>query len=422
MLLERGEIAIFGAGPAGLSCARNLLRQGLNVTIVQPEVNTEPRSVYTTLIDGSADLWFDPSLIKPLSFLRIITTHGVDFRVPTPLGAYFMLDNQRFVDGTAKDLQSQGVKMARFPWTTLRNLGINEQENGVVVQIDGSRQKFDLVVDCTGIDASIVKKVDPLRQREDFLAEYVYGGAFRGEMDLDEMVIVVGPAGGTSWVCPSILPGFVDIVYSAGGPASRFKDLFLPTARSRLNKLVNFLYHQQGINIVADQASETYYGMIRSHPAPLTFSKRIFSVGESAGMARPMSGDSIRFALKGGELLAQAVKEGLDASRFQREWQRRWRPDLFLALVLTRLSDQRNGDLGRKYQYLAALVASNDRRIVSDAEDLIIKGKINSRLVWLLMRDPSIRSFLVNFALKRMEIFIRGSHRVSIPWTLPEVS
>lgn len=419
MLIETGEIAIFGAGPAGLSSARNLSKAGFGVTIFRPEIQRVPRSVYTTSFDA-ADFHFDLSMISPLSHFRVITKHGVDFRVVTPAGLYFMLDNQGFVDKTEEDLKSQGVKVVKLPMKTLRGVQVNEQIDGVLIQVDGTGQKFDLVIDCTGVDAAIVKKVDPLRQQEDFLVEYVYGGAFKGEMSLDELAIVVGPAGGTSWVCPSILPGFVDVVYSAWGPASKYNSLFLTTAKQRLARLQKFLQNLDGINITTDSAEEIYCGMIRSHPAPDSFLKRTFSVGESAGMARPMTGDSFRFTLKGGELLAQAVKKDIDASRFQREWQRIWRSDIFFSWALARLPDQQNGDLGRKEQYLSSLVANE--HLVKDAEDLIIMGKIHPRLIFSLMRDPYIRSFLANLFLKRGEIFIKGSNGVSIPWTLPEVN
>lgn len=187
MLLETGEIAIFGAGPAGLSCAENLLNAGLDVTVFRPEINRVPRSVYTTSIDA-AGLRFDPSLIRPLSYLRVITTLDVDFKVRTPPGLYFMLDNQRFVDETVKDLQNQGVKMVKFPMKTLRDVRVEEQTGSVSVKIDGTRGNFDLMVDCTGVNAAIVKKVDPSRQQEDFLVEYVYGGVYKGEMEFDELV------------------------------------------------------------------------------------------------------------------------------------------------------------------------------------------------------------------------------------------
>lgn len=216
------------------------------------------------------------------------------------------------------------------------------------------------------------------------------------------------------------MPGFVDIVYSAWGPASKFNGLFLPTAKLRLARLQNFLQYQDGVDITADYADEIYCGMIRSHPAPDTFLKRTFSVGESAGMARPMTGDSFRFALKGGELLAQAVKKGLDASRFQKKWQELWRSDLYLSWALARLADQQNGDLGRKEQYLSTLFVNNDH-LVKDAEDLIIRGKIRPRLILSLVKNFSIRSFLANLTLKRWEIFTKGSSGVSIPWTLPKV-
>ena len=418
-MVNNGEVAIFGQGPAGVSCAKNLLERGLKVTAFRPLVNRASRSVYTTSIEAAETLQYDPDSVRELSLFRVITTYGVDVRMKTP-GSYFMVDNQAFIDQAAILLQGSGLEPIKLPKKTLKQIGIKEFRDKVEVQIDGAEKSFDFVVDCTGVDAEIVTKLDPTRLQKDFLAEYVYGGAFRGSMDQDELAIVVGPAGGTSWVCPSVIPGLIDVVFSAWGPASMFKSSFLPSARLRLQILKHFLANKPGINIESQKAEEIYCGMIRSHPTPKTSFNRIFAVGEAAGMARPMTGDSIRFALKGGELLAQAIDKGINASSFQKSWQRDWNCDLFLAWALTRLPNQQNGELGKRERFLNQALDQNPN-LVKDAEDLIIRGITHPRLIWTLIQDPTIGLFLSNLLLKRAEIWFKGNDNIGIPWTLPEV-
>ena len=81
---ERLNVAVFGAGPAGLSSAMEIANAGHNVEVITPETSRLPHSVYTTdrfVSPKSVQTFFRPESTRKLPIIRIITSNGTDFKI-----------------------------------------------------------------------------------------------------------------------------------------------------------------------------------------------------------------------------------------------------------------------------------------------------------------------------------------------------
>lgn len=421
---ERLNVAVFGTGPAGLSSAMEIAKAGHNVEVITPEVPKLPHSVYSTnrlLPSDLVEFFFPDEFIQRVPYLRVLTSNGTDFRIDAKNGRYFMVNYPSTLNSLQNKLsQRENVHFSPLPHSVLKDVQVEDHKDGVTVVLDGQRKRFDLAVDATGTQGKVDEMVNP-NHDSDFLAEYVYGGTFKGNLQYDEMILIIGPAGGTSWASPSIEgDGFVDIVFSAYGPNKHFPE-FLKDARTRLNKLVEFISKKPGVEIQSAVPEHSYAGLIRSQPTKTPLTKNVYAVGEAAGMAKPSTGDSIQRAIIGGRLLAESLQRGDSPNNFYRRWRKLWNADNFLfAGSLARLPYQEKGNLGGTFDQAGAVIrnsnAEDTDRLVTQLEKYIVDGKLSFGLLVKFLSSRKSVSALTAAVLKQLELQFK---QPVLPNTLP---
>jgi flavin-dependent dehydrogenase len=425
MSKESMNVAVFGAGPAGISAARSLAEQGNTVTWIMPEKYVTPRSIYTTTIDHPPlDPLIDPAIKTYLPFIRLLTNHGADLRVPVEPDKYFMVQNQPFIHSlvsqTTKDMPNihieqlpQGVLNKAYAYETLHN--------GVITHIDGQRTVYDAVVDATGVQAHIAAQIEPKRRDENVMVEYVYGARYRGTIEKPEMMLISGPGAGTSWASPSADdPNSFDVVYSAWGPSREYHTRFIPHAQQYLQTVVDFLKTVKGIQFDSFHKEEVYAGMIRAQHTPPPQSKHVYAIGEAAGMARPGSGQSFDRAFRSGDLVARMISENKDPAEFYTAWRKIWNDSVFLAGVFARLPFQMKGEIGTTFDRLH-LMSENGKaqQIAKVAGDWIVSGNMSMELLRAIASDYKILSSFLITLIKHAEIQWKGLENMPIEWSLP---
>lgn len=413
------EIAVFGAGPAGLSSAYHLAKEGHQITLIKSETKPSFRSVYTKLSDSEQSLFFPEQYIQPVPRLRVLTTGGTDFTVFAQ-SPYAMVHYPGALGFVEQKLLPAQINVQALPQKEVSQVKIFDFSDKTEVWLSGSRQKYDQVIDCTGIEANILSQVTPDRQN-DFLVEYVFGGVFRGRIEPKSLMIIVGPAGGTCWANPSMLGSdCIDIVFSAWGWRS-FYHRFKQACQPRLKILVDFLKDKQGVHLFSSQPEELFGGMICSQPNSKPTTHHVFAVGEAAGMAKPKTGDSYRRALTGGRLLAKSISQDKSPSQFYHRWRRLWWTDnFFVGFVLARLASQKEGKN-------SVLVDKGYERFFSDkrqakamvemAEAFFTEEKISPRLLSTILADKEWRQFLLTCLQNQLAVF-RNPAKITPFWSL----
>jgi len=409
---ERLQVAIFGDGPAGLSSARELAQNGHEVHLIAPDTKKFAHSVYTTdrmLPKEMSDAFFtkDQTLILP--YLRVITSNGTDFRV-TAQGNYFMVNYPKLVEAAKAELERMpNVFISALPPSILKDVKINDLESEAVVIIDGQTLNFNAIIDATGVHARIDRQVNKNREK-DYLVEYIYGATIRGKLENSEMILVIGPAAGTSWVNPNIDDkNNIDVVFSAYGPKSQYSK-FLNSAKPRLNELISFIAEKPGVHVYSKNPENTYAGFIRAQTTKKPNTYRVYTVGEAAGMAKPSSGDSIQRAIMSGRILCESLKKGQSPSEFHKKWNREWPgQELYFAGTIVRLRYQEKGELGGILDAISKWMKNSNGTLTEQVEKYVIDGKLSPGLVARILTTPKVASLLFLAAAKKLELSFKDA-------------
>jgi flavin-dependent dehydrogenase len=420
-----GEILVVGAGMAGLTAAQELGSRGMTVDIIDRDIPPEYRSVYSRGLQHSWGEIFSPGNLRTVPFLRAITIKGTDFTLAGD-GSYSMVDYPATL-ARLKDQLPPSVTLKTFPSLLLETAEYVEDKTGVLARIDGSSQRYDYVIDATGPKAAVCRQVDKDRMAENPLVEYIYGGKFKGYIEDDAMILVFGPAGGTCWVCPSIDKDYVDIVFSAWGWENHWED-FLETADRRLEILTDFIKDKKGVQLDGLDPELLFSGFIRSDCIDKPHSYSVYGIGEAGATANPLTGDSLRSAVKSGKMIAANLS--LDNPQLPAEFDARMRKETrksgFLeGSAYARLGYQKSGNLGELVDMFGKALEEGDSSdvIKKAGEDLLVEGKFNPCLLPFILKHYK----LLNYVLRslHLEIMFRsfGKENVIQPHNaLPSVA
>lgn len=413
-MVERGNIAVFGGGPGGLSAARELARGNQRqIDLIIPDVPHPLRSVYTTEMWIDADLsetFFPPEVRRTLPFMRFITPQGTDFFISTAGNDYYMVHQADSVAIVESQLAKQpNIHINRLPLRQCQEVRVLEDRQKAIVYLEGNESSYDYIVDATGLDATISCQLDVARSRERFLTEYVYGGIYRGNLKRQEMILVIGVEGGTCWVCPSSFgDDYVDVVFSAWGPKDLFSD-FLKTADLRLTALARFVREKPGI-VIEEKPEDLFSGMIRSHPTRIPTTLRTYAVGQASGVGKPLTGDTLQRTIQQGRMLTEVIDHEASPSDFHEQYRSLWPGDrLYFAGALTRLRDQENDRLGGVADMVGRLFQSSHKPSVleREIEQFAVGNRLSRNLLCRVLTDSNISRAYARTILKLLELMIR---------------
>ena len=416
---ETDPVIIFGAGPAGLSSAKELAGRGAQVTLVAPERSPQHRSIYT-FREGLAE--HPASLCQTLPLFRIITPE-VDLTVAAD--KYGVVDYPGLLRYWRESVLDTGTQIEYFPPGVIDGIKVIDAPDEVIVLLDGATERFAVAIDCTGVHANILRQVDSRRERENPLMEYVFGGVYRGNINPEALVLVFSnTAGGISWTNPSILgEEFIDVVFSAWGWKRDF-DRFLEEGQERLKLLVQFLMSRQGISFEDLEPNELFWGMIRSQPAPRPQTHRIYAVGEAAGMAKPQSGQSFDRAILGGAMASEALEHNCTPAQFHRQWNTVWKGSpFFFAIALARLREQRANKVGGLVSKLDKWFSSEagDSWLKDAGERFVVDNSLDWRLLIKFISDPDFLLYLARVNLLRLKMLVKREEPLKPFWPLPDL-
>lgn len=424
---ELDRTGVFGLGPGSIEPIHKL--DNAQILFKEPK---GPRSVYTTSIghENLFDRHVPPEFLQPMSSLRILTANGTDFTVPTG-DNYYMVDYQNLISFWKKQLLDEKKPFEIIP-DTVKNEDITVQENDglVKVGIEGGYYEFESVVDATGIEAVVSTKVEKNRKNEDFIVEYVCLGTYPGVARESELSLAFGPGGGTSWANPSTEKGpngepVVDIAFSGWGRKSQFERLKNGEGRMRLDMLKDWIKEKEGFELHDDNPFEVSYGMIRSQKIPLPESDAVYPVGESAGAAKPLTGESFNRAMFSGMLATNAIEQDMSPHDYVLQLQKKYKGgDIFFALTKLKLERQLRGENGITMDALHRIFNQENisPSFVKSMEDFVIKGRLSPKLVFCLLKEPFYRDYILRVAAYTSSLKLLGPERQKFPeWSFPEI-
>jgi len=380
------EVAVVGAGPAGLLAALEAAKKGVDVTVFEEHSTIgEPNHCAGILsVEGLDRLGVEPSpdfVQHEITGGRIYSPGGTAIEVPGRRTRAYVVDRAAFDRRLAGIAEDKGVRIE-----TGRRVRELVTAVGCVIGVEGRGWSAgaEVVIDAEGAGTALARKAGYAPQKAGILAGVNVDVSEDLEPNMVEVWLGSGLAPGLfAWVIP-LGKGAArcGLACSAGDPFERLK-LFL---RSRLGE-VRCSQPRRGVVLTDGPARRTYFD-------------GLLLVGDAAGQTKPTTGGGVILgglcAREAGRTAAEAVEAGDCSSDFLQRYQKAWRASLggeFASMLAARrlLNRLPDGSIDGIFEALKGEGVEKVLRSLVDGGDM----DMQSGVISAALKDPKVRGILM---------------------------
>jgi geranylgeranyl reductase family protein len=302
------DVAIVGAGPAGCAAAFDLARRRVAVLLVDRHLFPRFKACgggLTAKTLKALRYSVRPVIERTFSNLRISDHHHFERILPSRYPICAMTDRAKFDDYCLQQTMNAGVRFTRIDRLT----SIRDGEEFVEIETDAGVIRSRFLIGADGADSRVRHLSGHTEPRHRALAIEAQI-PWRGnpiEMTFDFNVV----AGGYGWIFPKSDHLNVGL-YTC-----------LPTTRITPEDVSAYTQRRLGIAATHAKGHRIGIGGWEYQPA----SRRILLAGDAAGMADPLLGEGIAYAIRTGQAAAAAIADDLAGrSAARKNYRRLLRP------------------------------------------------------------------------------------------------
>ena len=331
--MKKYDLIIVGAGPAGLSLARELAQTNYHILILDEKKN-------------AGDVRYDTAG----SFIDI-KNWGLPKDVVHPIrsGYFFSKNTCVYQKGEAKIIRR--TKLLRFlEQEALVNQNLEIKYHSLIGKIssgervitsvvyvhEGKEQEViaRLFVDCSGVSAILGKEIGLVSHRFPEALGFEYVVPLKCEGETIDLFVGRDLPGGYGWIFP------ISEKEAIIGYGTLDKKYF-PQAEKILDSMWQ-LPRVQKRCVFKDQKKNT--GILRtSNPLKRFTLKNVMLIGDTAYQANPLVGEGIRFVMDASRMAAKAISQSLEQNDlallrlYDEEWVQKYYKQYKIAYLIQRL-------------------------------------------------------------------------------------
>jgi geranylgeranyl reductase family protein len=322
------DAAVVGGGPAGAASAYYAAKSGLKTILFEKHSYPRPKPCGGGLSERSI-----PLLGKHA--VNAINCKIEEFRLFSPsyqcftdesLFGYFVL-RETFDHAMIKDAQEAGTTIM----DNCRVKAVNQHSSGdYEIETGKGTITAKYVILATGFPKKALKKspVPPRKFEDDYLAMTVMSETPIDNKILEEvnfsskiLAIFFGAVpNGYGWYF--VKDGYVNI--GIGATALLLKDA---GALNKYHRFVENLKEKGLLPQDLELAKERAFPLPFKKTAENTVFDNVLLVGDSAGFVSPVTGEGLYYAIKGGQLAAEAIHQNLKNGTPLMSYQENWKKD-----------------------------------------------------------------------------------------------
>ena len=296
---------VVGAGPAGSTTALNLAKAGARVLMLEKHTLPRYKACAGAVSGRAADFLtvdFSSAMENAIHRVKVCwaksNTAPVEYTSKTPIA--FLVMRSRFDELLAREAVTAGATIHDGEKVE----AINIQPEGIEVHTTHSTYKAATVVGADGATGIVARQSNLFVPKSSGIALEIEAKVSNQQLNEWHNTVLVSygaPRHGYAWVFPK----------------SQHLSIGIGTFSPRhQNLLKDFTSFTNSLHITWEKDD------LKAHPIPLAgrdrrFCKpRLLLVGDAAGLADPLSGEGIAYALHSGRLAAETILDALNTGDF----------------------------------------------------------------------------------------------------------
>ncbi|PYQ16345.1 MAG: hypothetical protein DMF80_05210 [Acidobacteria bacterium] len=379
------DVAVVGAGPAGLLAAAHLARSGLDVLLLEdhPRVG-EPTHCTGIVSLETADLTDIPDelVLGRLARARLVAPNGGEARHAWPAAgsdAILAIDRAAFDQGLARRAIDAGASLRTG--TAVRDVQL--AADGVDLRTGAGPVRARACVLACGVSYRFQRQLGLGLPGQAIHTAQTEADATPGDVVELHFGRQVAP-NGFAWTVPVVRGGRhrLKVGVMAMGDAGAYLDAFLerPPLRAR----------------VQGERAPIVRRLLPLRPIAKTYTDRVLVVGDAGGFTKPTTGGGIFYSLLTASLAAETLAEAFAAgrlddaflARYEHRWQARLGADLrvadWLRQFVTKCSDAE----------IDLLVRAMDSEDVQELVQRTARFNWHHDVIVALARQPGIATLI----------------------------
>jgi digeranylgeranylglycerophospholipid reductase len=330
------DVAIIGAGPAGLTSARFLAAHGHDVVVLEehPEIGVPVHCTGVLGADAFAEFELPThAILGTAHAATFVAADGSSVTVDAERAKAAVVDRAAFDQALAAASRTAGAELrsgARVRTIAIDSHGVTiGVEGGAVVSARscvlacGANYRFNRQLGL-GVPRSFVQSAQ---------LEQPFEGPASVEVHLGREVAPTGFA----WAVP---------FSREGRPCTRLGLMCDTRALAHFRRFAERMYTRFGVSSVGQPSPRLK--ILPLGPVSRTYGERLIAVGDAAGLVKPTTGGGIYYSLVSGRLAADTLDEALRADdlrearlrRYETDWRSRLGAEIRIGLAFRTLASR----------------------------------------------------------------------------------
>jgi digeranylgeranylglycerophospholipid reductase len=374
--MEKYDLIIAGAGPAGLSLARELAQSNLRILVLDCKKHAGDVRYTTSGSFITPDKWNIPSdIINPMEDVTICSAN----QKAVKYGKACIIDRRKLL----KFLESEALKNRNLRIEYSASVSDIQISNENVLESISFRKngvtataKAAVYADCSGINSTIARRIGLQSESMMISAGIEYIVPLKSGEHSAALFVGSLMKGGYGWIFP------LNQEKAIAGYGTLDRKIF-----SSIEDRLRAMWKIPGVSAKCELAPlEKHHGALRTGKPPLHITRgNVILVGDTAMQTNPIVGEGIRFVMDAAKIAAPHILDAIKTkstrflNRYENQWKRKYRAKYLLADRIQRVIKRKTSNdasMDRGVRIIRSLSDKDFTRLLSGDISMVFLVKI----------------------------------------------